>query len=394
MKNSIKRTISLLICLMLLVGAFSSTSLAASKTSGKCGKHATWSYNKKKKTLTISGKGEIKDKWSSSLDYKRVNVVIKEGITAIGKDAFSETCIKKLSLPKSLTTIGANAFGGMEAETPSTITIPKNVKKIGKHAFSFCDGTKKYKVEAGNKYFTAKDGVLFNKEKTVLISFPSRKGGAYTIPDGVKTISYGAFTSCNLEKLTVPASVKTIKEEAFVWAGIKNLWFKGRVPSGLADELNEDNESEIKKVHFPREYYNEWYLLDVDNDAIKWYSSNDTGKKPVFTDDFCVGESPIAIKKLQGTYEGTYKGHNSYCVLDLYSGFAGSIGVFAISSESGDFLDGDVFEYDTNIYEVITSDGDVMFIGAQIDSSKECLSVQMNGKTLGYFTLVNREVGG
>lgn len=271
MKNQWKRLLSLFLCLMLLMVGFSSTTLAA-KTSGKCGKHATWSYNKKKKTLTISGKGEIKDTWSKYLGDTKVTVVIKEGITSIGKDAFSENSIKKLSLPKSLTTIGAFAFSNLDCTMPSSVTVPKNVKKIGYHAFVGCEGLKSIKVAKGNKYYTSKDGVLFNKDKTTLICCPSDKTGKYTIPDGVKTIEEFAFQDSGLKKLTVPESVKKIKESAFYGAGFE-LYFMGHVPSGLTGELEDEDECYIEKVTYPRDYEEEWdtFINKLENNNIAWY---------------------------------------------------------------------------------------------------------------------------
>lgn len=59
MKKNLERLFSLLLCVMILTGAMSSTSLAARKTSGKCGKNLKWSYDKSNDTLTISGKGAM-----------------------------------------------------------------------------------------------------------------------------------------------------------------------------------------------------------------------------------------------------------------------------------------------------------------------------------------------
>lgn len=275
MKKQLKRMLSILLCLTLLMGAFSSTCLAASKTSGSCGKNAKWSFNKKSKTLTISGKGEIKDKWSKYLGDKKVTVVIKEGITTLGTDAFANTDIKKLTLPNSLTTI-KGAFGGMDAEMPSTITIPKNVKKIHTTAFVDGFGLKSIKVASDNKNYSSKDGVLYNKAKTTLICCPAGKTGSYTIPNSTKTVSEYAFASSALKKLTVPASVTKIKEGAFYAAGFEELRFLGRVPSGLYGELEYgDDEFYIESIVFPQEYYDEWNSfqakVEKTNQEIKWY---------------------------------------------------------------------------------------------------------------------------
>ena len=66
-------------------------SVHAQATSGSCGTNATWEYDSG--TLTISGTGEMDDFSYSPwvLNYKVKSIVIKEGVTRIGNNAF-KTC--------------------------------------------------------------------------------------------------------------------------------------------------------------------------------------------------------------------------------------------------------------------------------------------------------------
>ena len=60
------------------------------------------------------------------------------------------------------------------------------------------------------------DGVLYNKEKTVIHIFPEGKTGAYTIPDNVTEIGESAFSDCTeLTSITIPNSVTEIGWDAF-----------------------------------------------------------------------------------------------------------------------------------------------------------------------------------
>jgi len=71
-------------------------------------------------------------------------------------------------------------------------------------------------VHPDNDHFTAVDGILFNKQKTVLHRFPTLRKGTYTIPDGVVEIARNAFDSCfNLQHITIPESVTHIGGMAF-----------------------------------------------------------------------------------------------------------------------------------------------------------------------------------
>ena len=55
------RIISILLAVCLIFGLLTVGVLAASATSGSCGKNATWSYNAATKTLSISGSGDMTD---------------------------------------------------------------------------------------------------------------------------------------------------------------------------------------------------------------------------------------------------------------------------------------------------------------------------------------------
>lgn len=101
------------------------------------------------------------------------------------------------------------------------IVITQNVKNIHKSAFENAYNLKKISVAKKNKYFSAKEGVLFNKKKTVLFHYPSAKTSkTYVIPKTVTTISAGAFDSCKyLAALKMPKKVKLI--EQYNYSGIR-----------------------------------------------------------------------------------------------------------------------------------------------------------------------------
>ena len=95
-----KRIISILLAVCLIFGLLPVGVLAASATSGSCGKNATWSYNAATKTLSISGSGDMTDYETDPAmgienappwdDYREEieHVIINEGITSIGAEAF------------------------------------------------------------------------------------------------------------------------------------------------------------------------------------------------------------------------------------------------------------------------------------------------------------------
>lgn len=216
----------------------------AVKTSGKCGKNVKWRYDKKTKTVTISGKGAMANyggmntyapPWSD-LDVRKV--VIKKGVTTIGNKAFAH-CekLQSVTIPEGVTSLGIEIFFDSSTKL-GTITLPKSLKKVNRATFygAYVSG---YKVASGNKYFSAAKGVLFNKKKTSLVAYPFRsKATSYTIPKSVKSIEPYAFSTeamgiCKLKKIIVPTSVTSVKNDAFCSLYNCKVYFKGKAPKNL-----------------------------------------------------------------------------------------------------------------------------------------------------------------
>ncbi|MDR0370393.1 MAG: leucine-rich repeat domain-containing protein [Prevotellaceae bacterium] len=97
------------------------------------------------------------------------------------------------------------------------VTFPDGEIRIGDFAFNGCSSLTDITVPDGNTFYASSvDGVLFNKDKTVLLQYLTGKNGAYEIPDGVITIGQNAFRSCgNLTAVTLPEGVTTIGFNAF-----------------------------------------------------------------------------------------------------------------------------------------------------------------------------------
>ena len=154
------------------------------------------------------------------------NIVVPDTIdgrkvTVLGNSTFQyctqASDIESVTLPDSLTTIEKNAF--YNCEKLKSVTIPQNVSSIGLAAF--VEGLSEsslteIKVDPENPYFSEKDGVVFSKDGTKLIVFPSGRSGDYQIPDGTVSVGDYAFYYCvNVSSITVPGSVRSLGEGAF-----------------------------------------------------------------------------------------------------------------------------------------------------------------------------------
>jgi len=120
------------------------------------------------------------------------------------------------TIPTSVTSIEPYAF--RNAIHVEEVHIPEYVSSVGDSIFLEANNLKRVTVHANNTiYSSTAEGVLFNKDKTVLIQYPPNGPYAeYTIPDTVTTISDNSFR--NAIKLTshiIPNSVHTIGTFAF-----------------------------------------------------------------------------------------------------------------------------------------------------------------------------------
>ena len=160
------------------------------------------------------------DRWR---DLKEV--VIEEGVTEIGVDAFSVcTSLETVTLPESLQKIGEKAFS--YCTSLKTINIPASVNVIGPKAFFFCKSLTSFDIPKGvTEISYATFGYAENLTTVNIPASVTRIGDfafqncgftSMDVPATVKELGEGAFSTCRyLENVTVPA--ETVSKKAFYY---------------------------------------------------------------------------------------------------------------------------------------------------------------------------------
>lgn len=162
-----------------------------------------------------------------------VQVNIPDGTAKLDMGMFSLCSeLESIHIPNSVRSIELQAF--FDCGSLRTIHIPASVQTIGEEVLTYCDKLESITVAEDNLYFSSKDNVLFNKNGTTLLRYPSNAvEEEYEIPDGVISIGSGAFQRTeNLKRITIPNSVTHIYDAAFVsCARYPDIIFTGAAPT-------------------------------------------------------------------------------------------------------------------------------------------------------------------
>lgn len=196
-----------------------------------------------------------------------ISVTIPNSVSIIDDGAFCGCdSLRAFTIPESVTSIGDLAFGF--CENLISIEIPGNVKNIGYQAFSCCTGLTSIVIHDGVQYISYEvfhgcsnltsifipasvKGIGYSafgdcpKIKSIIVDsknpvYDSRENcnaiilteynmliqgcGNSFIPDGVKSLNFGAFSGCtDLTSITIPQSVIEIDDWVFAGSGLTSI---------------------------------------------------------------------------------------------------------------------------------------------------------------------------
>lgn len=205
------------------------------------------------------------------------------------------TNVKAVSIPAqveyndvtyTVTGIDENAFEG--CESLATVTLGSNIKEINDLAFYQCPALKDIIVDNANTYFCSENGILFNKEKDILVLYPvAQTAESYAIPESIKTIGYGAFRdNKSLTSVTISENVILINNSAF-------------------ENCSSLKEITVEAVYPPSIYENTFYGVEksipvyVPGESLEEYKTTEYWKE--FTNILSTGLSAVTTPVLPET---------------------------------------------------------------------------------------------
>lgn len=208
-----KRLLSMILAFSMMLTILPVNAITALAANNSCGANLTYTLTPNTDdpgtyTLTISGEGAMYDYSSSTVPWdaqksKITSVVIGNGVTSIGNNAFEDcSALKMLDIPQTVNRIGNTAFQG--CSNLETINIPSGVKLIEKDTFHGCEKLNDVTIPAG---VTLIGNSAFKACKTFR---------NIEIPKGVTKIDYFAFEDCTqLETVVIPSTATNIRNFAF-----------------------------------------------------------------------------------------------------------------------------------------------------------------------------------
>lgn len=215
-----KRLLILILAAVLGFGSLRAEVYSGSCGGSKSGTNIRWMLDTETGQLTLKGTGAMQNymyitdpaPWFEVRMAIR-HVTVTDGITSVGTWAFDQCFFLE------------------------DITLGKDISEV---PMDFCGNNFRMhtiKVSKDNKHFSVKDGILYDKRRTVLLHFPAgHPAKEYTLPGSLEKIAAFAF-SCNqnLQTLTIP-SAKSIEGHAFSNChSLKRINCHANVPPAIAD---------------------------------------------------------------------------------------------------------------------------------------------------------------
>ena len=154
----------------------------------------------------------------------------------IEQNSFSNCAIESLTIPDGVQTLW-NSF--CFCRHLKTVVIPASAEAIKYHCFVGCDSLKAIYVDPANPNYCSEDGLLFDKQKTTLLTYPlGRPDRRFSVPESVTRIDDHVFYESgeHLQTVILHAGVKSLGYQTFCFSEVDTIISYAIVPPTIDTE--------------------------------------------------------------------------------------------------------------------------------------------------------------
>lgn len=154
---------------------------------------------------------------------------LPNSVTKIDATSFSGMrALKEVKLPQNLKTLESEVFYG--CNNLKKVTFSTKLKSFEKwNSFADCDNLKQIIIPKGNKTFKKTSGMLLtNKSKSLYWVAPHKT--VIRIPNQVTTVTTGALSGSQAEKLVIPKNVKCLEKYSINGEFLRNVQLDAKNP--------------------------------------------------------------------------------------------------------------------------------------------------------------------
>jgi len=176
--------------------------------------------------------------------YLLDSITIPASVTDIHEGAFMDSCLYGIYVDEENPAYCNDQYGALYSKDMTRLLmvpgmyegsyqVPASVTQIDSWAFTTSSMLTKIVVNEANEYYSSDDrGVLFNKDKTILLTAPGGITGSYTIPQGVTYIEWGFISCYQLTEVVIPEGVTEINPDTFQdCISLETVWIPKTVVS-------------------------------------------------------------------------------------------------------------------------------------------------------------------
>ncbi|MBO5372559.1 MAG: leucine-rich repeat protein [Lachnospiraceae bacterium] len=195
-------------------------------------------------------------------------IIIPESVTSIGNAFTSTLWLTNKQKENPLVIVNNILLDGTTAS--GTVEIPEGVKKIVRNCFVSCSGIESVKIpksvtdiESGsvfldcanlkevivdeeNEVYTSENGMLYSKDKTILLFCPMKVGTEIVVPEGVTEIGTAAFSYRTITAIHLPKTLTKVADYSFSATRINKIYYAGTLkqwnsfPKGVFNDCLEN----------------------------------------------------------------------------------------------------------------------------------------------------------